>query len=234
MYLQMFVFEGMNGIINDFEKDFPMGVVMIAEKYQACNYNDWISKEKAKIGHLYYVKFGKIAEFQRMKNKSQSYVIISPKNLIEPLQPVRKHKKMLMSQFSIFNQIFIESQCPKHPKLSWFYGSFNHDLRSQHQRMINGSGCVLIHYCDQTNCDNPKACYQHINVNDPNVKLPSKWELECHCGFGLNDLNNDKICLQSSLQGLIKSFLYHGQSAQSVLQPSFLKWLCKMYGVNQM
>ena len=222
----------METIIPNFENDFPMGVVIIGQQYQPCNINDWISEEKAHIGHMYHVKFGKIPEFKRMKHKNQSYCIISPTKLIEPLQPVRKHKKLLTCQYMGLNQMFIDKKYVKNENFAWFYGSFDLKVRTQRQRIINGSGCVLIHYCDNKECENPRGCYQHIDINDSNLKIPLKWELECHCGFGLNDDNDEKICLQSSLQGLIRTFVCHGQSAQDQLKGSFVEWLLENYGIK--
>ena len=86
-----------------------------------------------------------------------------------------------------------------------------------------------MHYCDNKNCQNRKGCYQHVNVWDPQMKLPEKWEWECHCGYGLDDMDHQMIGLQSSFQGLIKSFLYHGQSAQDQLKGNFMEWVSEKY-----
>lgn len=207
-----------------------MGVVMVCEKYQIYNYNEWQSKEKADIGHMYFVKFGKIPTFKRMAPKCDSYVLKSPKDLIEPLQAVRKHKKLLICQYRILHGLWLDEQLSKIDKLTWFYGTFADDVRTVEQRNNNGSGCVLIHYCDNKNCENPKGCYEHIDIYDAKMKLPEKWELECHCGYGLNDMDHEIIGLQSSFQGLIKSFLYHGQPAQDQLNSNFMEWVFQTYG----
>ena len=182
---------------------------MVVKKYGFTNEwkKEFVSTEAANNGSMGLLRLGKMLTVQEETDPKRQHVdIISPCWWVEKLYAYKNHKKLALQQWKTLNNIDIALKFEKHTKLiRHLYMTFDKSMRNITNRHKKG-GCGFVHQCPKTECQEV-GCYKHLELlkSSKDVCKSLKYVFECHCNYGFNREN--KICLRSSFQGVIASYL---------------------------